>query len=105
MKVIETLTSTYPIPSAVLQRIALIREVDLDAQATSEILTSKGYNLAYADIKRWLSTAPDISQSGISFNLTDKVRESLRKGANAIYKEYGDPKFNGVVFGFKGNRL
>lgn len=105
MRVIDTLTSIYPMAEAALQRVAMARGLDLNAEATTQLLNSKEYRLADADVKLWLSTAPDISQSGISFNLKDKACEGLLRQANAIYKEYGDPAYSGVRYGFKGSRL
>lgn len=104
MKIIETLTSIYPVPDAILQRVALARGLDLNVEATTELLNSKEYRLADADVKLWLSSAPDISQSGTSFNLKDKACDELRRQANVIYKEYGDPAFSGVRYGYKGSR-
>ena len=101
----ESLTSVYPIPDAVLASMAIMRKVDCSVDATAEILNSKEYRLFEADIKAWRATAPDVSQSGVSFNLTDNARKELKKDANAVYKEFKDAKYSGVNYGYKGSRI
>ena len=105
MKIIETLTSIYPVPDAILNRMALVRGLDLDAEATAGALTSNSYKLTDADIQMWLSTAPDISQSGISFTLNTEKCKSLKEQANKVYKDLNDPAYSGVRYGYKGSRL
>lgn len=105
MTVKDTLRTSFPVPDAVLTRIAIVRGVDSEADATAEILNSMEYRLFEADIKAWLSTAHDVSQSGVSFNLADKARQELKKEANAVYKEFNDSKYSGVTYGYKGSRL
>lgn len=113
MTILETLkqgVSNYPVPMATLERVTLVRGIDLKATATTEILLSKEYRLADADVKLWVSTAPNVSQSGISFDLLVSTRDSLKSQANAVYKEYGDSmyepeKMSTVKFGYKGKKL
>jgi hypothetical protein len=111
--VLETLkqgVSNYPVPEAALQRIALVRGVDLQAEATAEILLSKEYRLAEADVKLWVSGAPNVSEAGISFDMLVSTRESLKKQADAVYGEYGDSLYepenaSKTVYGYKGKKL
>ena len=105
MKVIETLIQIYPAPDAILNRMALVRGLDLDAVATAEILTSNSYKLTDADVQMWLSTSPDISQSGISFTLNADKCKSLKEQANKVYKDLKDPAFSGTTYGYKGSKL
>ena len=105
MKVIDTLKQIYPVPNAILNRMALVRGLDLETAATAEVLTSDSYKLTDADILMWLSTTPDISQSGISFTLNADKCKYLKEQANKVYKDLNDSAFSGVVYGFKGSKL
>jgi hypothetical protein len=100
--------STYPIPSSVIDIICLRRTLDSSKEADSGILTSIGYRLAVADSQRWLSTAPNVSQGGTSFDILYSDRERLREMANNTYKALGDSEYipeNKVKFGYKGSSL
>lgn len=108
--ILETLNQGYPVPMATLERVALVRGVELMTEATTEVLISKVYRLATADIMRWMSTASNVSQAGIAFDLLVSTREDLRKQSNAVYKEYGDAMYEpenstAVTFGYKGKKL
>lgn len=102
--------SNYPVPMRTIDRIALKRGVDLNTEATSEIITSKEYELSEADVMRFISTAPNVSQAGISFDTLVSDRNALRVQANLVYKKYGDEMYqpDGEIkakFGYKGDRL
>lgn len=98
--------SSYPIPEATIQEIALSRGMKLDTEATTESITSQEFRLAKADVQLWLSTAPNVTQSGITINLDKDARESLKSQANAVYGEYGDPLYEPKPkYGYKGGRL
>lgn len=91
-KIIETLclgVTNYPLPATTLERVALSRGLLLADEATEEILTSESYRLAEADIKMWVATAPNVSQGGLSFDMTEWTRDLMKKQAEAIYLEYG----------------
>lgn len=111
--ILETLkqgVSNYPVPMATLECVALVRGIDLKAGATTEMLLSKEYRLADADVKLWVSTAPNVSQAGIAFDMLVSTRDSLKAQANAVYKEYSDSKYepektSSVKFGYKGKKL
>lgn len=109
VKVTETLkgVSAYPVPLRTLWETAEKRGLDLDGEATEDVLKSKPYNLAKADIFLWLSFAPDISQGGQSFSFTDEQRTRLRAQAKALYSEF-EPDGGASqksVYGYKGSRL
>ena len=44
--------TNYPVPARVLNRIALVRDIELTAEVTTEIVSSKDYQLAEADVMR-----------------------------------------------------
>lgn len=109
LELLKGLTN-YPVPSRTIERIALLRDVDLSAEADTSVIQSKEYQLAEADVMRFVSTAPNIAQAGISFDTLVTDRQALRVQANLIYKKYGDemyqPESTGKAkFGYKGDRL
>lgn len=103
--------TNYPIPARTLNRIALVRDIELTGEATSEVVTSKVYQLAEADVMRFVSTAPNIAQAGISFDTLVSDRNALRVQANLVYKRYGDEMYQPeskegkAKFGYKGDQL
>ncbi len=108
-KVIESLKglNAYPIPLRTLVETAEKRELNLDTEATKEVLKGKEYNLAKADLLLWLSFAPDISQGGQNYSFTDEQRTQLRNHAKSLYKDFNDDSgsANKPIYGYKGSRL
>lgn len=98
--------NAYPIPLRTLTETAERRNISLTAEASQESLHSKDFRLAKADLLRWLSLAPNISQGGQSFSFTDEERKQMRQQAQGIYDEL-EPETNAgcVTFGYKGDRL
>lgn len=98
--------NAYPIPLRTLAETADRRNLSLTADAAQEVLQSKEYRLAKADLLLWLSLQPNISQGGQSYSFTDEQRKDLRNAARAIYEEL-EPTANAgcVTFGYKGSRL
>jgi len=96
--------TNYPVSEEALQSILSKRgatdRTQYDGKAQSL--------LAMADLYRWLSTAPDISQGGQSYSLSDNIREYYRKRARELYKAGGEPVEEvkaKVQYGYKGERL
>lgn len=108
-KVIENLKgiNAYPIPIRTLIETADKRGLNLDTEATGEVLKGKNYNLAKADLLLWLSFAPNISQGGQNYSFTDEQRTQLRNHAKALYKDFDDDSgsANKPIYGYKGSRL
>lgn len=108
-KVIEALkgVNAYPIPLRTLVETAEKRGIDVDAEATQEVLTGKAYALSVADLFMWLSFAPDVSQGGQSYSFTDEQRKQFRNHAQALYKDFdGDSgTAQKPIYGYKGSRL
>jgi hypothetical protein len=106
MTILEALKgiNSYPIPQRTLEEVAERRNLELNAQATIEVMRKAGYNLAYADLLTWLSFAPQITQGGQSYSFTDEQRLQFRNRASELYEEYEEtaPK---ARFGYKGSRL
>lgn len=98
--------NAYPIPLRTLMETAERRDLSVTAEATQEVLQSKAYRLAKADLLLWLSIAPDISQGGQSFSFTDEQRKDFKRQAQGIY-DVLEPSQNAgrVTYGYKGSRL
>ena len=97
--------TNYPVPEEALQSILSKRGASYD---TDTIDDDQLLCLATADVYRWLSTAPDISQGGQSYSLTDFAREYYRRRANELYRDAGEPESvleEHPRYGYKGERL
>lgn len=106
MKVVEALKaiSSYPIPQRTLDRVAVERGLQQDQDMTSQIFTTKEYKLATADLMDWLSNAPNISEGGVSFSLSQQERESFKRKAKAVYQEY-EIGTESINYGYVGTEL
>jgi hypothetical protein len=104
--VLESLKSlsSYPVPSATLTRVAGRRGLTLSAEATAGVLRSQSYRLAEADLMKWLSKAPSVSESGVSFSFSQSERDSLIREANEVYLEYGEITQE-TEFGYIGDSI
>ena len=98
--------SAYPVPPRTICAITVKRGVDPDEELTSSLLRSGRYKLCEADLLMWLSLAPDVSQGGQTYSLTDAQREDMRKRAKQLYDEFGDDG-DGLKtsYGYKGSLL
>ena len=97
--------TNYPVPEEALQSILSKRGASYD---TDTIDDDQLLCLTTADVYRWLSTAPDVSQGGQSYSILYSVREYYRKRANELYREAGEPVEEvkaKVQYGYKGERL
>lgn len=97
--------SSYPIPFRTFVETAELRGLKLTETAPQEVLRSKGYRLATADLLLWLSLAPNITQGGQSFSFTDEERQQFRNRAKDIYDEFDDDLAPKATYGYKGSRL
>ena len=109
MTILESLLaiSAYPIPRRTAEAYALKRGLDLDSEMLSSLFRDSSYRLASADLMMWLYYAPNVSQGGQSYSLTDAQRAEFRRRAQAIYGELGDEgdQNNGIRYGYKGQNL
>lgn len=97
--------SNYPLSEEALQSILSKRgasdKTEYEAGTPQSLLVA-------ADLYHWLSTAPDISQGGQSYSLSDFVREYYRRRANELYRAGGEPESvleEHPRYGYKGDRL
>ena len=96
--------TNYPVSEEALQSILSRRGLDGKSTTTDDKLLC----LVTAGVYRWLSTAPDISQGGQSYSLSDNIRESYRRRANGLYRAGGEPESvleEHPRYGYKGERL
>lgn len=97
--------NSYPIPQRTLDEVATRRGLELTSEVSTEILRSKEYNLAYADLLLWLSFAPQVTQGGQSYNFTDEQRLQFRNRASELFEEFEDESARKPRYGYKGSRL
>lgn len=95
--------TAYPIPPRTIVEVSDRRGIDPTAEADT---AAKEYRLAKADILMWLSLAPNVTQGGQSYTLSDEQRRQMRQEARAIFDELEpDATPTVVTYGYKGARL
>ena len=98
--------SAYPVPMAQIQIICATRGLDYYAEADATELMSDGYKLATADLYLWLSLAPNISQGGQTYSLSEEQRKAFISAAHSIMKSIGETEGSTTIeYGYKGSRL
>ena len=108
--VLQTLMSLsrYPIDADVATLIATQRGIENPDEANfMDYQESKEFYFAQADIYNWLATAPNISQGGQTYSLSDKDKANFARKAQAIYDLYKEPDdiMPKATFGYKGNLI
>lgn len=108
LEALKSITS-YPVPDGTIRTICTVRGgLDTSMGFTGEVYNTKDYQLALADLMIWISKAPNVSEGGVDFNLTNIDRNVMRERAQAIYKDQGDSAYIAEVkvkYGYKGDRL
>lgn len=107
-KISELLRSvnSYPIPANVIMEAGMGYGLDIEADASPEVLQSTEYKLAKADVYKYLAGAPNISQNGISFSFTEDQRNIFLKLASSIRSEVGvEDEESGQGYGYMGEDL
>ena len=101
--------TNYPISANTIEALALKRGLDPSATADADIVKSRTYLLAEADVYRWLYLVANMSQGGQSYNFTAEDKEHFRIEANKTYRLFGEDdmvlKEASVKYGYKGSRL
>lgn len=97
--------SNYPIPMPMVESVAQAYVLDLDLEATAAVRSQADYKRAQAAIYSFLSTAPNVSQGGISFSLSDADKARFRRKALDLLEETGDIGLGGIPYGYKGENL
>jgi hypothetical protein len=80
----------YPIPPAAVSNICEAHGLNADDKADMTVRSASGYNLAKADTYRYLSTAPNITQGGVSYSFSEDERDRFVNLADRLSSRYGD---------------
>lgn len=108
MTISELLKSinTYPIPASIILEAGIKYNLDVESEATSEIIESRGYKLAKASIYAFLAGAPNITENEISFSFSEDQRSYFLNISNNIKSELGEEdETTGQGFGWMGEDL
>lgn len=99
--------SAYPIPVRTAEAYALKRGLTVTDTMSYALNKDASYRLTTADLMLWLFFAPNVSQGGQSYNLTDAQRNEYRRQAMAIYDELGEGEETAgrITYGYKGENL
>lgn len=97
--------SGYPIPQATLENIALSAGLNTKVALNHETLQSKECKRAKAHVYLWLSTAPNVSQGGISYSFTADERNRLHNRAMGLLEEIGEADGLDLALGYVGEDL
>lgn len=98
--------NAYPVPQSFILTAAAARGLDAEAEVTPAIVTARAFQLVYADLLLWLSSAPNVTQGGQSYTFDSWTRSTFKNKANAIYNRYGEAGSTDLpTFGYKGTRL
>lgn len=95
-------------PRAVIEGFCSRRGVD--GSAGSEDYDERTLQLLSADVMRWLSTAPNVTEGGVSYSLSEDQRAALSSASRQIYLRLlpeGDPDrpTARARYGFAGSLL
>ena len=103
MTVQESLQSLtqYPVSDKAIARICLVRGLDVSSEITLNVATSKEFELACADVYMYVVASPSLKEQEVSMTLRDS--KWLKRLADSIYGKYGDPAFDGGVYGHIGD--
>ena len=94
----------YPIPLRTIGTVAERYGLPLSGEATPAVIGGAPFKRACADLLRWLSMAPNITQGGQSYSFTDEQRRDLRNQADGLDAEADDSAVR-TRYGYKGSRL
>lgn len=97
--------NAYPIPEGVIDSILCSRGVYGDTETSKELMDGVSYRLCVADIYMWLTLAPNISQGGQTYSISEDQRKAMRREAEATYSELCENVNKRVKYGYKGGRL
>lgn len=89
MTILEALQSlsNYPIPKTYIRNVLWDVELEEDDTASVEVRKTKAFKKAKKAVFFYLSTAPNISQNGVSFSLSAEDKASFKRMAIEIENE------------------
>ena len=96
MTVLQALKNrvNYPLTDLQVQEKLEGRDVFPFDDFSASVANSRAFQLAYADLLRFLVTMVNLSQNG---SITAQNMAGIRGTANAIYKQYGEPLIGETV--------
>lgn len=97
--------NAYWVPLRTIEVVAMSRGLNPGDDIDRGMLESKAFNLCKADLLKWLSQQPNVSQGGQSYSFTDEQRKRLKAEADSIYELLEPQRISGVRYGYKGDRL
>lgn len=92
----------YPVPYLAIQKMCIDRALDAGSMYTLEIGASVAFELLSADYYVYIANAPNLQEMNVSITSNIGTREDLIDKANKIYSKHGDAKYDGRIYGFKG---
>jgi hypothetical protein len=89
MTILEAIKESvgYPISDNRAQMTLIKRGLTGSNEANQDVLNSREFELATADLMMWLITAANVSEGGYSISVSDK--KTLKDIASGIYSKYG----------------
>jgi hypothetical protein len=103
MKVLASLQSLsqYPVPDNAVERICIVRGLDINEDVTLTITTSQAFELASADVYMYILASPSLKEQEVSITVQD--RKYLKQLAENIYTKYDDELYLKYDHGFIGD--
>ena len=95
----------YPFSPATLLGIAEECGLEADAELCPDQRRTPEFKRAKAHVYLFLTTAPNLSQNGISFSFTSEERKRFKAMAHSLLSEIGDDVSMlgpGVRYGYRG---
>lgn len=93
--------SSYPIPLATIEAIAEEEGLDIDDEASQDVLRSYAYLRAKGAIYQFLAGAPNVSQGGISYSFSSDERDYFLSMASRFFSEAGE-EGRADIYGYVG---
>lgn len=102
--------TSYPIPENVAEQVCLRCGLNPNDPMTYEMRNDKDIKRALSYIYYYLSTAPDVTQGGISYRLDSATRSALRSRSTALLNEAAEEEaaaadLSKPAFGYMGENL
>lgn len=95
----------YPIPRNVLHECALEAGCNPAEEVTMETRRRKEWKRAKARVFLFLSTAPNVTQQGVSFTFSATERAYFRKQAASLEAEADSDGTGGTGYGYVGENF
>lgn len=103
MTILDSLrtVSIYPIPNSVIKDICYKCGINPTMEANRN---TRGYKRALSELYLWLAEAPQVSQAGVSYRITNEQRRSFLQKSADILLDLQDGQGE-KMYGLKGRLL